>query len=180
MKQSRFGFSITHIFACATAALVFGCAPPPPSTTAVNRAAALSSAGRSAIVGSDGDWSCPNEANVTLKDNISSSGGWDFTGNESFRVCVNRNDGKQFKITGMTSSRAVCIYPMNAPTTQSPQLLSAPQCYNITGSPIYANFSQSSSAINYLVIVDANRTNALNSCLSDTSPCPAHSEGFVQ
>lgn len=187
MKR-EFHLTIAKIFGLAAAALVFGCAPPAPSASPVaNRLAALSSASLSggAALTSDSEWRCPDSDNVTLKDNIG-LGGYDYSAANSYSVCVSRSTQSQFKVKGSTTSKAICIYPMRTGYTASggynPSigLADTPQCFAITGNVIYVNF-KTTADINYFSIVDANYTDQMNSCLSDSkAPCPAHAEGFVQ
>lgn len=186
MKNKDFRFAVAKIFGIVAAAFVFGCAPPPPAAPKqVDRAAAMSAAQSfsSGSTASNSDWRCPDSANVTLKDNIGRNG-YDFTGSDSYTVCVSRSSQTVFKIQGTTTARAICVYPMrsgqsNSSYTASVALSDTPQCFSISGAAIVVSF-RSTADINYMSIVDANFSSAMNSCLSSTSPCPAHSEGFVQ
>ncbi|MBI3555370.1 MAG: hypothetical protein HY074_03780 [Deltaproteobacteria bacterium] len=180
MKQES-RFLIAKLFAIVAAALVFGCAPPSPNGMAPDRMAALKAAsltGGAAAV-SDGNWSCPSSANVLLKDNIITTG-WDFTGLDDFTICKSTSNNLSFKVNGTTESGALCFYPMNQPATGAPHLAANPQCYSVTGSAILPVFTNATATINYMVVVDANYTEAMNKCLGSSSPCPAHSEGFIQ
>jgi hypothetical protein len=158
-----------------------GCAPTPtkPPTVANPTSQMMASTGLKKMGGS-GDltsWYCPGSPNVTLKDDVG-FGGFDSTGSEDFTVCVHRDDNTKFRISGNTSSKSLCVYPMMTASGSSISLVEAPKCFAIGSTAIEADFV--SKSINYFVVVDANYTAALNSCLSGTSACPPHSEGFVQ
>ncbi|MBI3543129.1 MAG: hypothetical protein HY075_07640 [Deltaproteobacteria bacterium] len=185
--KKEFQVTLGKVLALVAAALVFGCAPPPPaSPVTADRAAAMRSASSSAALvngGASGSWTCPSSPNVLLKDNISINGTWDYTGADDYKVCVASGSGSSptaFKVTGSTASRLLCIYPMHAGSSGAPKLVASPQCYSVTGAAILPNFATPSATINYMLIVDGNFTEAMDSCLSDTTSCPAHSEGFIQ
>jgi hypothetical protein len=167
---------VAKVFAILCAGLVTACAPPPKSSKAVDRTAALRAAGLAAS-NDDANWRCPYEANVTLKDYIG-NGGWDYTGTGDYKVCVSRSSTSTFKVSGTAGSQAICVYPMRVSYTGTPQLVETPKCFGINGSAIEVSFQ--AKDINYMVIVDANYTDAMSSCLGGPSPCPSHSEGFVQ
>lgn len=172
--------AVAKIIALIASVLVFGCAPPSPGPLAPNRLAGVKGAASNmASMVSDGEWRCPDDDNILPKDYIGPNG-YDYSGSNSFRACVGRTSQSRFKISGATTSRAVCVYPMHSGYGGGDIALAAsPKCFAVDGSPIVAEFS-SSANINYLVIVDTNFTNAMNACLSSASPCPAHAEGFVQ
>lgn len=179
MNQEK-SFIFAKLFAVVAAALVFGCAPPSPSGTTADRMAALKAAALSGSAAAiSGSWSCPTNSNVNLKDNITLTG-WDFTGTDDYKVCRSTSSNLSFKVTGSTASGALCFYPMYQGSTGAPQVVATPTCYSVTGSPILPVFASATATINYMVVVDANYTEAMNSCLSSSTPCPAHSEGFIQ
>ena len=176
MKQEN-RFLFAKLFAIAAAALVFGCAPPSPNTTTADRGAAFKT-GSAALVSSAGFNNCAAN-NVTLKDNITETG-WDFTGLGNYTICRSTSSATTFQVKGSTDASALCFYPMNQPASGAPQLVGNPQCYSVTGSPILPVFTGVTGTINYMAVVDANYTSAMSGCLSSSTPCPAHSEGFIQ
>ncbi|MEW6055970.1 MAG: hypothetical protein AB1540_05085 [Bdellovibrionota bacterium] len=168
-----------------------GCAPNLATQNPADRKATLASLGlhSAALNEDDANWRCPHSDNVTLRDSIS-LGGFDFTANGSFKVCVGRNDDAKFRVRGTTSSGSLCVYPLqvcysrqssNCVATNGGalvRLLETPQCAVVSRAPLEFQFNSRNA--NYMVIVDINFTNDMNRCLSGSSACPPHSEGFVQ
>lgn len=189
IAQSRELLLMGKILALLAAALLTACAPPPPQSadgspalTAAIKSALAASTSNAAGMQSDASWSCPISDNVTLKDNINYEG-FDYTGTDDFLVCSAKTNGSRsqafsYKISGSTQSSSICVYPMYTGYSSSLMLMSTPQCFPVTGSPIIATFS--ATAINYILIVDENYTDALAECLSGSSSCPPHAEGLVQ
>lgn len=186
-KAEKTYFFAAKLLAAVGALLVFGCAQPsqnpPPTTSQMAAIRAIDGNGGSAA-GSNG-WNCPGSPNITLANNIAEGGGVDYLSN-NYTACRSTSNASAFQINGTTSSQAICIYPMQAgynstqgTYTSTPQLVDSPQCFAISGGTITVQFSAGAS-INYLLIVDSNYTQQLDSCLSSNAPCPAYSEGFVQ
>ena len=165
----------------AAAFLTLGCAPQmPKQASAANRLELLKGASLSdGNANSDPNWDCPTdvEYNVVLQDGIGLTGP-DNAGGEKYTVCTYHDDTSRFKISGDASSRSICIYPMLKDYSGNPTLVDAPQCFGISDAPIDVKFNAQNA--NYMVIVDSDFTDAMNSCLSSSAPCPPHAEGFVQ
>jgi len=81
-------------------------------------------------------------------------------------------------ISGSTTAGALCVYPMRAASSGQISLLEEPKCFSVSDGPAEIGFK--SKDANYLLIVDYNYASQMTSCLSSPSPCPTHSEGFVQ
>jgi len=185
MKKTMFNSRLLSCLAPVLASLaLLSCAPQQqPTTKAVDRMSAMMSAGVGGAGAESVSWNCPSQPNVNLLNHATLYGTYSYDGSEDFTVCTpfsSSRNGTIFKATGATASRALCFYPMNASSTTAPQLVAAPMCYDVTGGALILNFSNPTAVINYLVVVDANYTTSHNKCLSSSSPCPAHSEGFIQ
>jgi hypothetical protein len=177
------------IGAIVTAALA-SCGPLPAVESSVDRADALAAAvdinGGS---NTDSAWNCPTEDNVTLKSNVNGDS-FDYSGSQSFKVCGSTSNGaagatsSTFKITGQTSWRYMCVLPgaygysQSAGTPVFTVDYTQTRCYAVTSKAIEVTFN--SPDVNYMVIVDYNYYQAMLNCLSGSSACPTHSEGFVQ
>lgn len=178
--------AVAHVTAILAGVALFGCAPqnkttPVQTTDPMSALMSAASAGTSSI--GDPGWNCPDQANVTLANNIEPGGGYGYAGNGFFTVCTPSNAGAnptRFQVTGATTAAALCFYPMTFGGNGIPTLIGTPQCENVTGGTLTVSFTGLTTNMNYMVIVDANETNAMNACLGSTSPCPSYSEGFVQ
>jgi hypothetical protein len=179
-------FTLGKLIAVVAAALVFGCAPPPRQSSIADPANALKALSAASAAANAG-YNCPTDYNVTLKDNITEDG-FDYSGNESFTVCSSTSTAGVLKISGSTDWDAICVYPMtfgyNAGANNyngTPTLIDAPQCFGIGSGAVKTQpFNLNGYTLNYVAIVDANHSQAMNACLSGPSPCPPHSEGFIQ
>lgn len=185
MSSNRSFRVVANLVVVVAALAVFGCANQikgSQDTLAPDRMSALQANAALGTQVNSAEWACPGSPNIALKDYIDFNkgiGSFNYTGSQDFTACTSKRVASSYLISGSTSSKQICIYPMLVTGSANIMLAAEPQCYNVKGGAITATFS-SSAKINYLVIVDANMTDALDGCLSSSSPCPTHSEGYVQ
>ncbi len=153
----------------------FGCGPElkTKSTAGNPSALAASSLAAQASSGGNGTWACPNVGSYNLMpvSGITSDVG-------SFQVCRAKSDPARLRISGINSSRAICIYPAfrNA-NLSSIQLTEARQCYEVGTAPIIVTIQDSRA--NYLYIVDGQYSYSMDRCFGTSTGCPSFSKGSI-
>ncbi len=119
------------------------------------------------------DYNCPtgNLYNVTAAPGT--------THNDSaFTVCRAKNDATRFMITGYTSSQTLCIYPAERKSGSSTAIvISAKQCHTFGTTGI---ITQMPAITNYVYIIDADHSNAMDAALSGTGNYPPYTGGSIK
>lgn len=127
----------------------------------------------SSALSSSTDWRCPEPGSFNI---TPSSGRLGTDG--SFTACRAANDPSRIKLSGLTRSAAICVYPMSQSIGSSNiSLVDQRKCYAIGSGPIVIQFN--SSQVNHLYIVDSQFTNAMEACLNGPSECPPYSAGSL-